>query len=465
MQKNVLNCSVREKVMYSVGDAGGYLILMLISSYLTLYYTDNIGLAAAYAGTMMLVCRIFDGVSDIIVGILIDSTHTRWGKARPWFVLSILPMLISFISVFNIPKGLSVSGLKIYTVVTYFLVTVVFYTINNIAYHAMLQRFSFSSQDRSAVSGVRSIVTIIAGTLASIATPILIPLLGGEKNQHTWTVLVLIYGGISTIFLGITALGIKERLSEQKIEETTDSVAHNKRHIINELKLLLKCKYFYLAIALVLAYTTSSNMTGINYYYARDVIGDTNFLSLGGAVGMIPMIVGTPFIPLLFKKLGKRRTMIGGLIFSTACSLGILINPQSIPINLIFGTLKTVGTLPVIVALATLAGDISDYNHMRNGVRSEGLTTSAYSIGLKLGTGLGAAIVGWMLTFGHYSAELAIQPDSAISAMIITSAVIPAIIYVVSIIILGFWDIEKYQPEVQDFMKKQILLNDERSGQ
>ena len=459
--KNVLNSTMKEKLMYGVGDAGGALLLMLISSYLTLYYTDSIGLAATYVGTMMLVCRVFDGISDIIVGLLIDNTHTRWGKARPWFVLSILPMLISFIATFIVPKGMSASGIKIYTVVTYFLITVVFYTINNIAYHTMLQRFSFSSQDRSAVSGIRSLIVIIVATIASIVTPLLISSFGGEKNQHTWSMLAFGYGTISTILLLITALGIRERIItvSDTVENNEVKTVSKKSNSMDELKILLQCKYFYLAIALVLLFSITANLMGINYYYARDVIGDIGFLSINGALSLLPMLVGIPFIPLIFKKLGKRHTMLIGLIISVVSSLCILINPRSIPVNLLFGIFKTLGTLPVMVAMATLAGDIADYNFMRTGVRSEGMTTSAYSIGLKLGTGLGAALVGWMLAFGQYNGALEAQGTKAISSMISLVTIIPAIIYIIAIVVLCFWDIEKYQHEVQAFMDKQLKGN------
>lgn len=457
VKQSALTSTMREKIMYGFGDTGGALILTFISTYLIVYYTDSVGLAATYAGAMMLACRLLDGISDIIAGFIIDKTHTRWGKARPWFVLSTVPVVLSFVASFLVPSGLSESGLQIYTAVTYFLLTVVFYTINNISYHAMLQRFSLSSQDRSVVSSVRGIMATIGGLGASVATPILLSAFGGEKNQSTWTTIILIYGVVATFFLAVTALGVKEKIAVTKDEPIkTVNAVKVKDETGKALKILFKCRYFYIAIILILFYVTSAGLTGMGYYYARDVLGNLNYLGTVGMISLVPMVLGMPFVPILFRKFGKRNTMIAGLAVSAAASLAILINPYSTMVNLIFSLVKTVGTLPIMTAISTLPGDIADYNHMRQGIRSEGLTTSAYSIGLKLGNGIGAAIVAWMLAIGKYEATLEVQMDSAITAMIVTTAVIPAVLFGLAIVLLLFWDIEKYQPEVQAFMEKQV---------
>ena len=451
-----LKSTFAEKLMYGVGDAGGAMILTFPGSFLTLYYTDSIGMAVGFVGTMLLVCRLLDGLSDILMGVLIDRTHTKWGKARPWFALSIIPLALSFLALFMMPKDLSVSGQRVYAYVTYFLLTVVFYTINNVSYHAMLQRFSLTASDRGTVSAVRSFLCVVFAAGLSIATPLLIPAFGGEANQGTWTKLVLIFGGIATVCLLITAFGIKEKLpaaAESKgapkasIEETKTA-----------LKTLLRCPYFYLAGAISLVWFTSFNMTGINYYYAREILGDGELASVLSIVSMMPMLVVMPFIPLLFGKLGKRRTVMYGLLIGAAASLCILIDPHNVAINAVCLVIKCIGGAPLMAAVATLAGDVTDYNQMRTGIRSEGATTSVYSVGVKLGTGLGGAVVAWALAIGHYDPALSVQPGSAASAMVVTLCVIPAILYIIGALLMSRWDLEKYQPEIQAFMENQKTM-------
>ena len=288
--KDPLQTSFAEKVMYGIGDAGGALILSFPGSYLTLYYTDSIGRAAAFAGTMMLVCRMLDGISDILMGILIDRTHTKWGKARPWFALSVIPLTLSFIALFCMPSGLSAGGQQAYAYVTYFLLTVVFYTINNVSYHAMLQRFSLSAKDRGTVSAVRSFLCVVFAAGMSIATPLLIPQLGGESSQHTWTTLVLLFGGIATVCLLITAIFIKEKLPANAKPAGEAEKKAGKEETRKAVKLLLKSPYFYICGGISLVWFTAFNMTGINYYYARDVLGDGELASILSIVSMMPMM-------------------------------------------------------------------------------------------------------------------------------------------------------------------------------
>lgn len=76
-------------------------------AYLTLYCTDSLKMGAAFLGMMFLICRFLDGISDIVMGLIIDRTNTRFGKARPWFVGSMIPLVLSFIFIFNVPEGFS----------------------------------------------------------------------------------------------------------------------------------------------------------------------------------------------------------------------------------------------------------------------------------------------------------------------------------------------------------------------
>ena len=108
-----------EKLAYGMSNMGGNICNTAIASFITLYYTDSVGIAAATVGTMLLIARIFDAISDIVMGTVIDRTNTKWGQARPWFILSILPFALSTILVFAVPDGMSTLGQTIYMYVTY----------------------------------------------------------------------------------------------------------------------------------------------------------------------------------------------------------------------------------------------------------------------------------------------------------------------------------------------------------
>lgn len=163
-ERNPLNSTPWEKFCYGMGDVGVNLVWTLPSSFLMLYYTDSVGISAAYIGTMMLICRLFDGFSDVLMGVIIDKTHTRWGKARPWLILMTIPMLLSIYFTFKVPAA-GVGMQKVYIFLSYFIMSVICYTAVNLSYHSMLPRFSLTSQDRASVSALRSIFALIVSVV------------------------------------------------------------------------------------------------------------------------------------------------------------------------------------------------------------------------------------------------------------------------------------------------------------
>ena len=449
-QANSLNSTKLEKVFYAFGDVGGNLIWSFASAFIVLYYTDSAMLSAAFAGTMMLICRFFDGLSDILMGIIIDKTRARWGKARSWILFSTLPLGLVFVATFNIPAGLSETSKNAYAFITYFLLSVVFYTASNLAYHTMLQRFSLTSQDRSVVSVVRTIFVLITVLTINLLTPALLASMGGEKSQIAWTTMSLIFGILAVIFLFITFFGVKEKLPVTVIDnDGKKQTVPMKR----ALKTLLSSRYFYIAIFLFIVFYVSNGTQGIGIYYARDVLGDPNLFGIISLISILPMLVVMPFAPLLFKKIGKRNTMIIGLIISLVATSISLINPFNVLLYLITSVFRAAGLIPLAAAIFTLAGDVVDYNDMKTGIRAEGITTAANSVGSKLGIGIGSALLGWMLAWGKYDGSLAVQPESAINAMIVLSIVIPLVITAISVVLLLFWNLDKYQPEVQAYLK------------
>ena len=201
----------------------------------------------------------------------------------------------------------------------------------------------------------------------------------------------------------------------------------------------------------------SFNMMGINFYYARDVLGSASLTSVIAIMITISGLISMPFVPALYNRFGKKNTVIAGLIISALASIAIMIDPENQMLNWVCILIRGMATSPLSAAVATLAGDVTDYNQMKTGLRTEGLTTSVYSVGVKIGTGLGGACVAWGLAIGGYSAKATVQSASAINSMIITFSVIPAVLYVIGIVLMMFWDLEKHQPQVQKFIEQQNI--------
>ena len=157
-----------EKIAYGLGDAGCNFIWTTVGMFLTVYYTDKVGISAAIVGTIMLLTRLLDGVSDLVMGNIVDHTHTRWGKARPWVGLMAPLMGLGLILLFNVPGGLSGGGKVAYASITYVLLAVVIYTACNLSYGTMMSYMAPDQQDRTVLSSVRFFCTWVAKCILPI---------------------------------------------------------------------------------------------------------------------------------------------------------------------------------------------------------------------------------------------------------------------------------------------------------
>lgn len=442
--------SFREKLSYAMGDMGCNFVWTFTSAFLMMYFTDSVGISAAFIGTMMMITRILDGASDIAMGIVIEKTHTRWGKARPWLLFFSLPFAISLVLLFNVPSSLAVAGKQVYMYATYIFMTVICYTVVNLAYNAMLPRFSLTPHDRNVVSAVRGVVVIITALAINIATPILIGMLGGQQNQQSWKIVSIAYAAISLVMLMITFFGVKEKISPK----TDANGKIEKVHIPSALKILLKNKYFYIATVLFVLFYAINGMGAVTVYYARDILGDFQLYSLIASIMILPMLVGIPMMPALYKKFGKRNVMlVGALVSAAGCALQ-LISPANLTMYIAFSIIRGFGSIMFSASIFTLASDIVEFSEWKHGIRTEGLVTSVNSFGMKVGTGVGAGLVGWVLALGGYNPAAEMQSLSSLQSMIALQLVIPMVFSLLLAVLLIFWDIDKFRPQIEKALGK-----------
>ncbi len=428
-----------EKLAYALGDLGSNFVWTFCSSWLTLYYTDSVLLAAGMIGTIMLILRLFDGVSDILFGVAIEKTHTKMGKARPWFGASIIPLVITQLLVYNVPSSLSAGAKTVWVVITYFLLTVVFYTINNLSYHSMLSRFALDPDDRAKVSSVRGIFAFIAGLLLSILTPRILNGNGGSKVQGAWTKTALIFSILCLVLQAITFFVVKEKRVE---DEEKANAPHG--DVKKGIRALLHTKYFYISIIVfVCTYILNGLVLAAHVYFSRDVLGNGDLYSIIAIVSVFSTIIGIAFAPKLFVKLGKRKTLIfGSVLYIAGCVVG-LIGSRSLVMVLVATAVCGIGLAPYVAGIFTFAPDIVDLLEIQTGERYEGLVTSVNSVGIKVGTGLASAALGWGLQLGHYDGALAVQPASVLTAETMLIYALPIVMSVICIIAMSFWDINK----------------------
>lgn len=437
--------NIGTKLGFGLGDLGGNLIFTTAGSFLTLYYTDSVLLSAAFVGTMMLVARLLDGISDIIMGTIIDHTNTKFGKARPYVLFGSFFLFLSFLLLFNVPGSMSDGGKKIYAAVTYIFMAVICYTVVNLAYTTLITLMTPDIQERASLSSFRTFFSFLAIMVINGFTPSLLEKLGG--GQAGFTKMSIIYGIIALFCLVLSGIVGKEYQDQD--EEHMQKVPMNEA-----LKALFSTKYVpicglaFVANWMLLAVNGSSMV-----YYARDVLHNIGFMGALSAAGTLPSLILLFAVPSFAVKIGKRKALIIGAIFETVAYLISFIAPTNIPVVITGCICRGIGLGFVNALLYASVADVCDYIALTTGKHIEGLTNSVISFGMKVGSGLGSAILGWLLAWGGYSEKLAnaFQPQSAatVTAEIWCYAGVPAICGAVVLICVCFLNVEKKLSELR----------------
>ena len=401
------------RLAYSLGDAGFSFMWGVVSSFVTLYYTDSVGLSAAFAGTMMLICRLFDGLSDIVAGSIIERTHSKLGKCRFWLAVTIVPLAISMILLFSVPSSLTIFGRQIYCVITYVFMTVICFTMANIAYNSLLSRFTISSDDVVSVSTMRVVLAIGTSMLVGMVMMSVLELFGGISSLAAWRTMAIIFTAIGFTFQLITTVFVKERNTDQ---DEVPAEKTEKRKVLPLFLMVLKDINFWI-ILVEFALVNIITFASINAYYARDVLGNVNLVGTMMLASMGPVIALQFILPTLVRKFGKRTCLMFGGILLIIMGALITVAPYSTGIVLAALAIGGFGRGIFMGLIYTLTADLVDYFKENTGEETEGVCYSTTSIGTKVGAGLATAIVGWVLQLGHYDASLAVQTSETTNAM------------------------------------------------
>ncbi len=447
---------VREKLAYSLGDIASNVVWSGVSALVTYYYTDAVGIAAGTAALIFLISRIFDGISDIVMGFIVDKTKSKYGKARPWLLWMAVPFFIATTLLFAVQPGWSPVFKIVYAFITYNLLSTVCYTAINLPYGVMTTMITDDPKDRMSLNVFRMIGALLMTVVVTVAVRPLIVAFGGElgdKNPMAWTIVFGILGLLASGLFLLCFLGTKERVVPVSKETVPVKTA---------LSALVINKYWFISLLVNFFAMLINGTMGINIYFATVWLGDGNLMAVLMILQMIPLLICMPFAASLAAKWGKRRVIVIGLCVAITGGLLLMINPSSMIFVALNGVLKGIGFSPIIGVGGVLLSDVIDYGEWKFGVRSEGVVYSASSFGAKVGSGVGAAIVGWALAAGLYDPALgAAQAEPASRAILFCFALVPVIIDVIAIIVLSFYDLDKKLPQIRAELAERLKAIEE----
>lgn len=432
--------SLKEKVSYGIGSGGGNIITQLVGTFLIAYYTDSVGIAATAIGTMMLVTRLLDGITDILMGGIIDKTKSKWGKTRPWLFISAPFVCIGLILTFNVPWYLSDSGKIVYAYLTYIFLNCISFTIYMISHTSLLSRVTLDPHDRQVMSSVNQIVNNLVQLIVMAITV-------GLVSNYGWKVISIIYGIITAIMILICFFGTKEHLD---LNEKTNEVKIETVPLKIAVPALLKNKYFYLlAMIFILILAIASSNGSVTYYYCNIILENPGMMAGISMAFTLPIIISNFFVPYITKAIGHQKTLIISSFLILIGFLVIGLGKNSEVLVIIGSIIRGFGTGPMFACGFALSAQVVDYGEWKFNVRSEGLINSCVSFGQKVGLGLGGAIAGWIIGASGYTGAEVVYTEAIKNSIIFSYVWLGVILSVILIIVCIYMNIDKHSKEVK----------------
>lgn len=429
-----------EKLGYLSGSTGVGIFQALFGTFMLVYYTNVLDVNPAVAGTIIAVSRIFDGISDLIMGRIVDRTRSKYGKARPWFLRMIIPGAVCTILAFWQPAGLQGTLQMIYMFLTYNLAVTVCNTAIAVPEQSLISYATLDAKSRSSLGGMHmlGVNVIVALVITSNFLKVSTAIGGGDPyTQKGFTITVVICMLLFAILSFICFLVSRERVSnitEDKEENAKDNAVPMKR----VLRSLFTNKYWIICTGItILIYILMGATSGTTVYYAQYVAGNLDLQGSITSVYTITMLAAL-IVTILFVigKIGKRNTMIVGMLIAVVGYFMPVITNTPVMLH-VGAALRGIGFGISSVPTGSILQDSLTYGLWRDGFSAVGMGNAAASFGNKLGTALGTAVLGWVLQFGGYVSEAMVQSASAVNAIVFMFAIFPTIICV-GILILAF---------------------------
>ena len=433
------------KIGYGSGDIGGNVVYAFLTFFVMIYLTDSIGLNSGIIGTLMAVAKIFDGISDVIFGSLIDKTHTKMGKARPWMLWPYFGCGVCLFAIFAIPTSWGKVAQYTFFLIFYVMLNAGFYTANNIAYSALTALVTKNENERVQLGSIRFVFAFTTSTIIQAVTFGLVDYFGNDAAA--WKIVALIYVMIGIISNTISVLSLKELPEEENNTKKETSAPAEKYSLREAVGLLIKNRYYLLILGIYMLTQLYSAFTGVGTYYMTYVLGDANLLGKFATALNIPMIIGLLLVPTVVAKLGGMyRINYSGYLVATVARFLVIVAAymDSIPMMLVFTAVASLGMCPLQGDLNAVIASASDYTYLTTGKRIDGTMYSCTSLGVKLGGGLGTAVSGWLLAASGYVKGGAVaQPDSVITMLNVMYLWLPAIFCALVAFLLIQLNVEK----------------------
>lgn len=418
----------------------------IVLSFVTIYCTNALGLNPMLVGTLLMVSKIVDAVTDIFAGYLIDRTETKWGKGRP-YEFAILGVWGCTWLLYSAPAEASTVVKCIWIFVMYMFVNSIFTTLLNASGNPYMVRAFGTNEQRVKLASFGGIILMIASIVINMIFPVAMARIA--TSPVGWSKIAAMFA------LPLGLIGIL-RFIFVKETEKVDTISE-KVTFKDLLAVLRKNKYVYMVIAVQLVYSIVTG-TGVATYYFTYVVKNLEIMGFVSAASVlvVPLMV---FFPLMLKKIAMGKMVQIGCIIYAIGSLVIFFSGGNISVLIGATLLIGIGSLPVTYLINLMALDCGSYNAYMGRQRMDGTIGAVKGFANKLGGALGSGLLGIMLSIGGFDASLETQSAGANFSISAVYGLIPCILFVLIAIMLSFYKLDKMMPEINKAISQRNIEN------
>lgn len=430
----------------------------IAGTYLTQFYTDVLHISGIFLTLMPVISKVIDAITNIIMGRIIDRTHTPQGKARPWILISGFLVAITGIMLYTVPSANYTVQIA-WIIFSYNLFFALAFTIYNMSHTLMVPLSTRNTKQRDTLALLTSTGTsMIPGMLVNIIMPLIIKSFGvGSDAQGTWIKMMSI---ISIFAIPATLLEYyftKERVTEEAMSVESSEQA-NRVSLMEQMKVCMKDPYWLIVMGFWIVYQIQQSlMSNSMLYFCNWVLGNSIDSGAGNQVlvnmiGQAPLGIGIIVLWPLVRKFGKRRVMMYGFGIGAIGCLIVMLNSSNLGIVLGGMVIRSIGIIPTYVLAAQLAESL-DHIEWQNGFRADGFSASIYGIAITVCAGISqtillAGINGLGYIAPSYSSQVIDQPGSVKFFFTFCFVGASMIVYLVGSLLMIRFDVEDKMPQI-----------------
>lgn len=431
-----------KRIGYGIGDLGCNLVFSTMASYLMVFYTDVFGITAAAAGTMMLVTKFLDALTDTGMGLIVDRTHTKWGQGRPYFLLGAVPFALFTFLTFFIPD-LGSGGKLVWAYVTYCLLCTA-YTVVNIPLNTIVPRLTSDIHERDILVSTRMVCAMVGTAVVMSITAPLVQFFGKGNESKGYLVTMTLYGIAAMLIFFVTFASTKE-VVPVSVKKNHSSLIEDFKGLTGQAWILFLLNLFYFSLYVVRSTTV--------IYYFKYNLGREDWLSLVGILGILSGLPMLLLLPALEKRFSKRSLMFFSIALYIAGDLLIFLGRNSAFCLLAGLVITGLGIYGIFGITFAMQPDVIDYSEYKKNASVSGLIAAFQGFFVKGGMGLTSFVIGVFLKKGGYVAN-AIQTPKALSYIQICFIWIPIVLCILIAVLTYFYKLDQIRGEMTVELEK-----------